>query len=463
MSEKGKRRVQRAGLGTKIRLRWGFPVMLLIWAVLLCGGPLGDRGAWGKVYIDIDAPSFQKIPIALADFTPLSGNAGHQELAAWFPGALGKALDLTGYFKILERRNNPPGTAAGQGGFAQWVNIGAEYLISGGFSFQGGRLLGEFRLYDVVQGRQLLGKQYTGKLEDRNDMVLRFVQEVLQLLTGAEGFFDTRVAFVCRQGRSSSLYTVGFGGQTDRQDLNRVTAAPAPILAPRWSPDGRFLAFASYRDGKPDVYVASPSGGGVKKVVSFKGLNLPGAWSPDGRRLLLTLSKDGNEEIYVMDAASAQLRRLTHHSAIDVSPVWSPDGRKIAYVSNRSGSPQIYVMSAEGGESRRLTYSGNYNTSPAWSPRGGKIAYEGRAGSGYQIFTVDEGGGNVRQLTSGAGDHESPSWSPDGRFLAYSVRSGGRSRINIVNANTLEVRTLYESADRCQSPSWSSRLKPALN
>jgi len=445
--------------------RCGIGIMLLLCAVVVYATPLLVRGAWGKVYIDIDSPAFQKIPIAVADFAPLSGNQSHEDLSAWFPGALRKALDLTGYFNILDKRSNPvdlsrSGTTQ-QTAFGEWGSLGADYLIQGGFSNVGGRLVAEFRLFDVVQGRQLIGKQYTGKVEDRKDMVLNFIREVLQLLTGGEGFFDTRVAFVVRQGRSSSLYTVGFGAQIDGRDLGRVTGSSALILSPRWSPDGRYLAFTSYRDGKPDVFVISPSGGGLKKIVSFRGLNLPGAWSPDGRRLLLTISKDGNQEIYVMDVGSGQLRRLTHNSAIDVSPVWSPDGRRIAYVSSISGSPQIYIMNADGGDTRRLTYSGNYNTTPAWSPRGGKIAYEGRAGSNYQIFSMDEDGGNVRQLTSGAGDHEFPSWSPDGRFLTFSVRSGGRSRINILNVNTLDVRTLYESTDRCLSPAWSPRLKSA--
>ncbi|SEM47052.1 TolB protein [Syntrophus gentianae] len=450
------------GCGKNRKRRRGIMMLSLFCVLALCGGAPALPSAWAKVYIDIDSPAFQKIPIAVADFAPLSGNSGQEELSSWFPGALNKSLDLTGYFTLLEKSRDSlntksSGSTAGGIDFTSWSKLGAEYLIAGGFAHQGGQLVAEFRLFDVVQGRQILGKQYSGGLEDRREMVLAFTREVLLLLTGAESFFDTRVAFVARQGNSSTLYTVGFKTSLGGQGPVRVMSSPALMLSPRWSPDGRYLSFASYRDGQPDVFVISPAGFGLKKIVGFKGLNLPGAWSPDGRRLLLTLSKDGNEEVYVMEVATGQLHRLTRNSAIDVSPVWSPDGRKIAFVSNSSGSPQIYVMNADGGGTRRLTYSGNYNTSPAWSPRGDRIAYEGRAGSGYQIFSVDEDGGNVRQLTSGAGDHESPSWSPDGRFLAFSARSGGRSRIQLVNVNTLEMRTIYESADRLLSPAWSPR------
>jgi len=450
-------------LNNRKRRPWA-AILLVCCTLALWGGAPALRDAGARVYIDIDSPAFQKIPIAVAEFGLLQGNSGHEDLSSWFPGALNKSLDLTGYFTLLDAHGSslkakPADSKEGGVDFAGWSNLGAEYLISGGFSHHGGKLSAEFRLFDVVQGRQVLGKQYSGGFEDRGEMVLSFTREVLLLLTGAEGFFDTRVAFVARQGQSSTLYTAGFGAALGAQELTRVMNSPALILSPHWSPDGRYLCFASYRDGQPDVFVISPSGFGLKKIVGFKGLNLPGAWSPDGRRLLLTLSKDGNEEIYAMEVGSGQLQRLTRNSGIDVSPVWSPDGRKIAFVSSLSGSPQIYVMNADGGDARRLTYSGSYNTSPAWSPRGDKIAYEGRSGSGYHIFSVDEDGGHVRQLTSEAGDHESPSWSPDGRFLVFTVRSGGRSRISILNVNTLDKRTIYESADRILAPAWSPRLK----
>lgn len=417
--------------------------------------------AYGKVYIDIDSPSFQKFPIAVTDFKPLKPVADKSDLPSWFPDTLSRDLTMTGYFSVLDRKGfledpKQAGITAEGTRFEDWTAIGAEYLIKGGFQTDGRELVTEFRLFDVVRRELVVGKRYVGKPEDRNRMVMQFINEVLQALTGEAGLFDTRIAFVRKGDAPADIYTIGFDGS----DLRRITSDNALTLSPRWSPDGRFLAFTSYRDGNPDIYLRDLTSGSTRKVVFYPGLNLPGSWSRDGTRLLVSVSRDGNQEIYDMNVATSLLQRLTRDSSIDVSPVRSPDERQIAFVSNRNGSPQIYIMDADGGNIRRLTQEGNYNTSPAWSPKGKKIAYEGSVNGRFQIFVIDvDGGGSPQQLTFDGMDHESPSWSPDGRYLVYAVRGYGRNRIEIMNVGGQIVRVLYEGKDRCQTPFWSPHLK----
>jgi TolB protein len=433
------------------------PVMFILGILLLS---LSSGQAYGKVYIDIDSPSFQKFPIAIADFKTLRPVADAGDLPVWFSDTLSRDLTITGYFNVLDRKaflEDPKqaGITAEGIRFEDWTVIGAEYLVKGGFQTDGRELVTEFRLFDVVRGELVVGKRYTGKPEDRNRMVMQFVNEILLALTGEAGLFDTQIAFVRKGDAPADIYTINFDGS----DLRRITNYNALTLSPRWSPDGRLLAFTSYRDGNPDLYLRDLGNGSTRKISYYPGLNLPGSWSRDGTRLLVTLSRDGNQEIYDMNVGSLLLLRLTRDYAIDVSPVRSPDERRIAFVSNRNGSPQIYIMDADGGNVRRLTQQGNYNTSPAWSPKGKKIAYEGSVNGRFQIFLIDPEGGDPQQLTFDAVDHESPSWSPDGRYLAYSVRGYGRSRIEIMNVGGQNVRVLYEGKDGCQSPFWSPRLR----
>jgi TolB protein len=430
------------------------PVILIMVLVLLCL----SGSAYGKVYIDIDSPSFQKFPIAITDFKPQRPAADKGDLPAWFSDTLSRDLTITGYFNVLDRKaflEDPKetGITPERIRFEDWTTIGAEYLVKGGFQTDGRELITEFRLFDVIRGELIVGKRYIGKPEDRNRMVMQFVDEILLALTGEAGLFETRVAFVKKADTYSEIYTINFDGS----DLRRITNYNALTLSPRWSPDGRFLAFTSYRDGNPDIYLRDLGNGSTRKLVFYSGLNLPGSWSRDSARLLVTLSRDKNQEIYDMNVGSGILQRLTHDFAIDVSPVRSPDEQRIAFVSNRGGSPQIYIMDANGGNVRRLTYDGNYNTSPAWSPKGKRIAYEGSVNGRFQIFTIDAEGGNQQQLTFEGGDHESPTWSPDGRYLAYSVRGYGRNRIEIINESGQNARVLHEGKDGCQSPSWSPR------
>jgi TolB protein len=432
------------------------PVISILVLLLL----FSSGQAYGKVYIDIDSPSFQKFPIAVADFKPLRPVADKSDLPVWFSDTLSRDLTITGYFQVVDRKafledSKQAGITADGIRFEEWTAIGAEYLVKGGFQTDGRELVTEFRLFDVVRAELVVGKRYVGKPEDRNRMVMQFVNEVLVSLTGEAGLFDTRIAFVRKGDAPADIYAINFNGS----DLHRITNHNALTLSPRWSPDGRFLAYTSYQDGNPDIYLRDLVNGSMRKIVFYPGLNLPGSWSRDGTRLLITSSRDGNQEIYDMNVGNSLLQRLTRDSAIDVSPVRSPDERRIAFVSSRNGSPQIYIMDADGGNVRRLTQDGNYNTSPAWSPKGKKIAYEGSVNGRFQLFLIDPEGGDPQQLTFGGLDHESPSWSPDGRYLAYSVRGYGRNRIEIMNVGGQNVRVLYEGNDVCQRPSWSPRLR----
>jgi TolB protein len=399
-------------------------VAALLLLLLFSAGP-----ACGKVYIDIDSPSFQQFPIAVADFKPLQPFPGNENLSLLFSDTLSRDLTLTGYFHLLDRKaflEDPKraGITAEGIRFEDWTVIGAEYLVKGGFQTDGRDLVAEFRLFDVVRGELVVGKRYTGKFGDHNRMVMQFVSEILLALTGEAGLFDTRIAFVKKSAVSAEIYTINFDGS----DLRRVTSYNALTLSPRWSPDGRFLAFTSYKEGNPDIYLRDLESGSTRKI-------------------------------YDMNVENSLLLRLTRDFSIDLSPVRSPDERRIAFVSNRSGSPQIYIMDADGGNVRRLTYLGNYNTSPAWSPKGKKIAYEGSVNGGFQIFVIDAEGGDPQQVTFEAGDHESPSWSPDGRYLAYSVRGYGRSRIEIMNAGGQGVRVLHADKEVSERPFWSPHLR----
>jgi TolB protein len=428
--------------------------------VLLILGLLAARIAPAKVYIDIDSPSFQKFPIAIADFKPLKAQAEPGDLPVWFADALAKNLTITGYFSVIDRKafledTSRAGITSEGTRFSDWSTIGAEYLIKGGFQTDGRQFTTEFRLFDVLKGEMVVGKKYLGTPDDKGRMVGQFANEVMRALTGEDGLFDTRIAFARKSGSAADIYSVQFDGS----NMQRLTQNSSLTLAVRWSPDGSRLAFTSYRDGNPDIYLLELASGRTEKLVSYPGVNLPGAWSRDGLRVLSSLSREGNPDIYDVNVGNRLLNRLTRDYAIDVSPTRSPDEKRIAFVSNRQGSPQIFVMDSDGGNVRRLTLEGNYNTSPAWSPKGGKIAYEGSINGRYQIFVIDANGGAPQQLTFAPFDHESPVWSPDGRYLAYSVKGYGRSRIEIMNANGQNSRILYEGSDSCLSPAWSPHLQ----
>lgn len=222
--------------------------------------------AAARVYIDIDSPDIQKFPIAITDFQNLGTSSDRENLSAWFPDQIAKALKITNYFSIIDKSaylESPSkgGLTSGTIQFSDWTAIGAESLVKGGYQYDGKELTAEFMLFDVVLGKLIAGKKYTGKLEQRREMVLKFSNEILWALTGERGIFDTKIAFAGKQGNSFDIYTLGFDGS----GLARLTDLKTLSILPRWSPDGKQIAFTGYQHGNPDLFLIGAEGGREKK------------------------------------------------------------------------------------------------------------------------------------------------------------------------------------------------------
>jgi len=236
-----------------------------------------------------------------------------------------------------------------------------------------------------------------------------------------------RVAFVVRtvaperDGYRSAIWLVPFDGS---KEATRFTSGSGQDAQPRWSPDGRTLAFLSDRGvpaekadgkgkkGKPkNVFVLSLDGGEARQLTTFEDDCGDIVWSPDGRRLAFTLkdakaadaeddgprvyermryktdegflSDQRRKHIWLVDVAGGEPRRLTDGDWDDQQLAWSPDGREIAFISNRSTDRErntvadIHVIAVTGGATRRVTNEVGQYGNPSWSPDGKTIACYG--------------------------------------------------------------------------------------
>jgi len=431
--------------------------VIFAFVLLIILHPL-NQPVTAKIYVDIDSPFFKLIPIAICDFNNATMGKGDSGMAV--SEDIRKDLMLTGIFNVLNKKGFLEDSVAitevtvDKIRFPDWTAIGADYLLKGHVMHSNQEMIADAYLYDVIRGEIIFHKKYRAASDKINAVARAIATDIMLALINDAGDFNTKIAFVSKRGLKSDIQSVSYDGS----DIRNITNHQSILMAPRWSPDGNWLAFTSFKRGHPEIYLRNLKNGAEKRIVSFDGLNLCGAFSPDGRKLLLTLSKDGNEEIYAMDIDTLNIRRLTNNFAIDVSPSWSPDGKKIVFVSNRSGSPQIYTMDADGNNVKRITYRGNYNSSPSWSPRGNRIVYEGLSGNTYQIFSIDEEGNNLVQLTSDNTNNESPSWSPSGRQIVYVSRKSSKSTLVIMNSNGSNPRVLHEQTNKMVMPSWSGRF-----
>jgi len=409
-------------------------------------------------YIDISNPFLRKIPIATPAFAAASGEPETVQNAERAGRILSDSLEFTGYFKIVDSGAyledlRQTGVTAAQLDFRNWTVIGAEMLVTGAAAFVDGALQLDLRLFDTFKEELLVGKRYRGAPDDCRRMVRRFCSEVIYLLTGRWGVFDSRIAFVSTGTGSKEIYLCDFDGYDPQQWTSHGSIA----LSPAWSSDGKWIAYTAYAAGKPDLYIRHVD---EKRgaVVAREGINISPAWVPGRFALAASMSFSGDPEIYLLTGSGKIIKRITKKWGIDESPAWSPDGKQMAFVSNRSGTPQIFIRDMETGSVQRLTFSGRYNTQPAWSPRGDKIAYTAMESGQINLYVIGVDGSAPLQLTRDAGDNESAAWAPDGSLIAFSSTREGISRIYVMTAYGTDQRRLLSLPGSQSSPAWSARI-----
>ncbi|MGB5080833.1 MAG: Tol-Pal system beta propeller repeat protein TolB [Burkholderiales bacterium] len=406
--------------------------------------------AQAQLTIEITGGGANQIPIAVLPF------AGESALPESITAIVEQDLSRSGRFRSLFVGGvSPLPTEMSQVNFADWRSRLADAMVIGQtLKLPGGRFEVRFRLLDVVKQSQLGGIAFTLTPAQTRLTAHKMADFIYEKLTGERGVFSTRIAYVVRQGPRFELRVA----DADGHGAQAILISPEPIMSPAWSPDGTRMAYVSFQNKKPILFVQSLAARQQPApVASYRGSNSAPAWSPDGRQLAAVLTKDGSSQIYLMNADGSGLRRITFSKLIDTEPFFTPNGQSIYFTSDRGGSPQIYRMPAGGGEAVRVTFEGDYNVSPRVSPDGRFLAYISRINGRFQLMMMDLETRQVQALTDGPSD-ESPSFAPNGRMILYATDVGSRGVLAAVSSDGRVKQRLSIQAADVREPSWGPFL-----
>lgn len=400
--------------------------------------------AHAQLSIEVTGAGANRIPVTIADF------GGEPGVARALTSVVRGDLERSGMFQLVEQAQAPL-TETSTIDFLLARSHGADAVAVGSIgAMPDGRHESRFRLFDVNRQAQLAGAAFvTGKPQLRA-AGHRIADVIYEKLTGEPGVFSTRIAYVVKLNPGRYELQIA---DADGQNAQAALISREPIISPAWSPDGGRLAYVSFENKKPVIYVHSLASGKRAVVANFKGSNSAPAWSPDGSKLAVVLTRDGGSQIFTINADGSGVQRLASSGAIDTEPQFSPDGQHIYFTSDRGGSPQIYRIGSGGGEVQRVTFEGSYNVTPRLAPDGRTMAFITRRDGGFRLAVMDLASRQVQVLT-GSGKDESPSFAPNGRMILIATEISGRGVLSAVSVDGRIRQRLSVAAGDVREPAW---------
>jgi TolB protein len=418
--------------------------------------PAGNNGP----AINVSGAQNAPIPIAIATFTDPSGAPSN--IGGQITGVMSDDLSHSGLFRAIDPSSFVPNSVAnGTPVWQNWNILGAQALVTGDVADQGGgQLRVEFRLWNVQQQQQVQGTAYTTTAANWRRIAHIIGDVVYQQLIGEKGYFDSRVAYISVAGSVTSpvrrLAVMDYDGANNQF----LTDGSSMALSPEYNPTRQQLAFVSFQNNNPRVYLFDLQTGAQRQIGSFGDMTIGPRFSPDGNSLLMSVSRNGGAAIVRVDLGGGGMTELTDSSSINVTPSYSPDGTQIVFNSDRDGNQQLFVMGADGSGAKRISFGDGQYAEPAWSPRGDLIAYTFWGSGGFSIGVMQPDGSGERILSQGF-LVEDASFCPNGRVIMFYRETpsaeGHDSRLVTIGIDGFNER-LVDTPTYATDPSWGPLL-----
>ncbi|TLZ92303.1 MAG: S9 family peptidase [Methanobacteriota archaeon] len=267
----------------------------------------------------------------------------------------------------------------------------------------------------------------------------RFLKKIWQL-----GSFDVspdgrRLAYSANKGEQWSVFVLDIRTKREKPLLR----SDQSILQPEFSPDGQWLAVQSDFEGDENfnIYVTPAAGGAARKITDTTWDSASPRWSPDGRRIAFTSNRDGDRDnVFVVEATGGDTKQLTNVDDIVTEIAWRPDGKSIAFSAGVGLHDYVGLVDLAGLTKKVVEFpdsessiGGDLGAPKPWSPDGRELAFVSNVHDHQDIGVLDIRTRRVRWLVESKWDKTRPLWSPGGKAIAFLENRDGNIQLKTVS------------------------------
>ena len=420
-----------------------FSVIAMFFATVACA----------ELKIEITEGVEGGVPIVVM---PLIGEPAPKPSARNYSQIIASDLAYSGLFHILAPQEFTDLMPLGETtDYPAWFLRGAEKIVSGKIEANGTLSL---RLDDIIQQRRLSKWRLQTKGHKIKSVAHYASDLIYEELTGIAGIFSTRLAFVSsdKLGPKTRRFHLNIA-DADGQHASTIYSSDKALVAPTWSPDYKRIAYTSYENKMPQIFVQVLTTGRRTNLSERIGPAHSPAWSKDGESLSFVVSDNDNSDIYIYTFANQKTVRVTQNLAIDTEPAWLSDDTLI-FTSDRSGTPQLYSIVLATNEVTRLTFEGNYNADADVSPDRTKLTYISQRNGNFSVVIKDLSSDDEIALSFGLLD-ERPRFAPNGHLLGYLTQQDGRSAIGLLTTDGVFGKLIPVEANHIRGIAWSPLIR----